>query len=136
MDSLLPVPLFVLSFLGKPSRTDTCRDGCDSCNKTEFNPATPKKEAPTPKNVADVPTASAKYPPSAGPKAVPAAKALMIGAKVDARLSGVLISVTINVAAVLNAATPNPVHKRHKYSVSKEWARAIPPMPNAMADME
>mmetsp|Transcript_17867 Transcript_17867/g.51169 ORF Transcript_17867/g.51169 Transcript_17867/m.51169 type:complete len:222 (+) Transcript_17867:919-1584(+) len=76
-----------------------------------------------------MPNRSAISPPRAGPNAVPAAKALMIGAMVEARLSGVEMSAMVMVAAVLRAATPRPVKSRQTNRCSNWVARPIPPTP-------
>mmetsp|Transcript_36800 Transcript_36800/g.49269 ORF Transcript_36800/g.49269 Transcript_36800/m.49269 type:complete len:110 (-) Transcript_36800:681-1010(-) len=75
-------------------------------------------------------------PPIAGPNAVPAAKADMMGAIVDARFRGVDMSAMVIVAAVLRAATPNPTKRRQQNKCSKQEARPIPPTPSDMRDRE
>ena len=86
--------------------------------------ALPAMAPPTTKHVFAGPTACARAPPIAGPKMTPPLKPAITGAKVDARVSGVDMSLDVIWIAVINPATPTPVSAR---------AAARPTVPSANA---
>ena len=65
--------------------------------------------------------------------AVPAANPAEMGAKLEARLSGVEMSATVMVAAHDKPATPNPVMSRQTYNSSKPEDNPMHPTPVEMA---
>mmetsp|Transcript_97456 Transcript_97456/g.275681 ORF Transcript_97456/g.275681 Transcript_97456/m.275681 type:complete len:294 (-) Transcript_97456:115-996(-) len=75
-----------------------------------------------------MPSAPISIPPMAGPKTVPAEKAVITGASMRVRFNGVLMSATEVMAPAVRNEAPMPVAKRAAMRSVKEPARPRPAM--------